>query len=273
VGKAIEIGEAVAHIQEGDTVVVIPNLFCGVCFYCGKGIPEMCENRVTLGISMNGAFAEYTKVPAQAVCKVSSGVRAEQGALIEPLACIVNAMHKLKIMPGEIVLIFGAGSMGLLFLQMADKAGAGKVIVSEVSEYRIKRALENGATRVVDPNKEDLVSAVNEETGVGIDVAIDAVGTRVPDALRLMRKCGRILSFGMVETFSAPIRPFDITHNSLTIIGSYVDRFTFPEAIRLVESGTLDLDKLVTHRFPLRELSKGIDLMRKKKAIKVVVFP
>ena len=166
----------------------------------------MCENRTTIGIFINGAFAEYTKAPAKAVYAISGEVAPEQAALVEPLSCVVNAMHKLQLMPGETVLVLGAGPMGLLFVQMLKRAGASKVIVSEISEYRMKEARENGATRVVDPQKEDLLAVVKEETEIGVDMAIDAVGTLVPDALKVVRACGKILSFGMIETFSAPIK-------------------------------------------------------------------
>ena len=273
VGKVEDAGDAVTHIQKGDTAVVAPNLFCGVCGFCRRGMPDMCENSTSIGIFVDGGFTEYVKAPAKAVYKVSGEVAPEQAALVEPLACTVNAMHKLRIVPGEAVLIFGAGPMGLLFVQMIKKAGASKVIVSEISQYRMKRAHENGATRVVNPQKEDLLSVIKEETGIGVDVAIDAVGMLLPDALKTVRKCGRVLSFGMIETFSAPIKPFDITHNSLTIMGSYIDRFTFPEAIHLVETGVLDLGKLVTHRFPLKDIEKGIDLMRKGEGVKIIIFP
>jgi threonine dehydrogenase-like Zn-dependent dehydrogenase len=114
---------------------------------------------------------------------------------------------------------------------------------------------------------------VRKETEIGVDVAIDAVGVLLPDALKLVRRSGRVLSFGMIETFSASIKPFDITHNGITIMTSYIDRFNFPEAIALVENCALDLEKLITHRLPLKEIHKGVELMRKGEGIKIVLFP
>ncbi len=273
VGRVVALGEDVNHVHKGDAVVVAPNLSCGLCRYCRKGMPDMCDNSTTLGIFVDGGFAEYSKAPARAVYKISGKAPPEQAALVEPLSCVANAMRKLKIVAGETVAILGAGPMGLLFVQMTKVAGAGKIIVSEISEYRIKKAHDSGATRVVNPQKEDLVSLVRKETEIGVDVAIDAVGVLLPDALKLVRKSGRVLLFGMIETFSASIKPFDITHNSITIMTSYIDRFNFPEAIALVENCALDLETLITHRLPLKEIHKGVELMRKGEGIKIVVFP
>ena len=233
----------------------------------------MCENRTTLGIFIDGGFAEYSKVPAKAVYKISSKVSPDQAVFVEPLSCVVNAVNRLEIRPGEIVVILGAGPMGLLFVQMVKVAGARKVIISEISEFRIKEAYKNGATRVVNPQKEDLVSAIREQTLTGADIVIDATGTLLPNALQIVRKGGKILSFGMNETFTASIKPFDITRNSLTVMGSYIDRFNFSEAINLVESGILDLEKLITHGSSLREIQRGIDLMKKGEGVKIVLFP
>jgi len=273
VGRVIETGRDVNHVQKGDTVVAAPNLSCGLCRYCRKGMPDMCESSTTLGIFLDGGFAEYSKVPAKALYKISSKIAPEQAVFVEPLSCVVNAINKLGIKPGEVVVILGAGPMGLLFVQMIKAAGAGKIIVSEISESRIERAHDSGADLVVNPQKEDLSSIVRGETGIGADAIIDVVGALLVDSLQIVRKSGRILLFGLNEGFSTPIRPFEITHNSITVIGSFIERFNYSSAIDLVQSGVLDLEKLITHRLPLKEVHAGIDLMRKGEGVKIVLFP
>ena len=131
-GRVIETGKDVKHVEKGDTVVAAPNLSCGLCRYCRKGMPDMCDNFTTLGIFVDGGFAEYSKTPAKALHKISNRVSPEQAILVEPLSCVVNAMNKLGIKPGEAIVILGAGPMGLLFVQMVKVAGASKIIVSEI---------------------------------------------------------------------------------------------------------------------------------------------
>ena len=273
VGRVIETGKDVNHVQKGDTVVAAPNLSCGLCRYCRKGMPDMCENSTTLGIFIDGGFAEYSKAPARALYKISNKVPPEQAVFVEPLSCVVNTINKLGIKPGEVIVILGAGPMGLLFVQMVKTAGAGKVIVAEISEPRIKKAYESGASLVVNPKKEDFSSMVRRETGIGADAVIDVVGTLLIDSLKMVRKGGRVLLFGLNEGFSAPIRQFEITHNSITVMGSFIERFNYSSAIELVQSGVLDLEELITHRLPLKEIHKGVDLMRKGEGIKIVLFP
>ena len=146
------------------------------------------------------------------------------------------------------IVILGAGSMGLLFVQMVKAAGADKIIVSEISELRIKKAYDCGASLVVNPQKEDLSSIVRGETGIGADAVIDVVGTLLVDSLQIARKSGRILLFGLNEGFSTPIRQFEITYNNITVMGNFIERFNYSSAIDLVQSSVLDLEKLITHR-------------------------
>jgi len=273
VSEVVDLGKEVSHIKKGDTVVVAPNISCGFCRYCRKGMPDMCENFTTLGVYINGGFAEYCRALSKAVYKISDEVPPEEAVFVEPLSCIVNATNKLKIQPGETVVVLGAGPIGLLFTQLTKVAGAGKIIVSEISEFRKKFAYESGADLVVNPERENLPRLVKKETEIGADVVIDAVGTLLGDSLKMVRKSGRVLLFGINENFSGQIRQFEITHNNITVIGSFIDRFSFSSAIDLVESGILNLQKLITHRFPLKEIDKGIDLMKKGEGVKIVISP
>ncbi|RLE13163.1 L-threonine 3-dehydrogenase [Candidatus Aerophobetes bacterium] len=273
IGEVFEVGEKVTEFKPGDRVVVDPNITCGSCSYCKMGMPNMCERMVSLGEQIDGAFAEYSLVPSKMLHKVSLKLDPELAVFAEPLSCVVNATGKLKVQPGENVVILGAGPIGLLFTQMFKASGAGKIIVSEVSEYRGKYAVESGATRLVNPAKENLEEIVKQETAIGADVVVDAVGTLFKDAIRIVRKGGRILLFGQNYKARSEIFQNDITRNEITILGSYIAKFTFPPAVKIIESGVLNLKKLITHRFSLKDIYKGIDLMRDKKAIKVVITP
>jgi len=272
-GKILEVGEAVTQFKKGERVVVDPNITCGNCSYCKMGIPNMCENMTTLGIFINGGFARYNVAPAKVLHKISPDLLPELAVFTEPLSCVVSATQRLKVHPGEVVVVLGAGPIGLLFIQMFKASGAGKIIVSEISEYRAKFACESGASRVVNPLKDNLERIVKEETLIGADVVVDAVGTLVKSAMAIVRRGGRILLFGQNYQARAQVAQNDITRNELTIMGSFIARFTFPTAIKVIESKVLDLEKLITHRLPLEDVHKGIEAMRKGEAIKVIITP
>ncbi len=272
-GKVLEVGEAVTQFKKGERVVVDPNITCGNCSYCKMGIPNMCENMTTLGIFINGGFARYNVAPAKVLHKISPDLLAELAVFTEPLSCVVSATQRLKVHPGEVVAVLGAGPIGLLFIQMFKASGAGKIIVSEISEYRAKFAYESGASRVVNPLKDNLERIVKEETIVGADVVVDAVGTLVKSAMAIVRRGGRILLFGQNYQARAQVAQNDITKNEPTVMGSFITRFTFPFAIKIIESKVLDLEKLITDKLPLEDVHKGIEAMRKGEAIKVVITP
>jgi len=273
VGRIISLGKDVLGFEEGDRVVVDPNITCGTCPYCKLGQPNMCFNMTTLGIFIDGGFASHNVAPARTLHKVSPALPSEIAVFAEPLSCILNGFSKLEVQPGESVVVLGAGPIGLCLLQLFRASGAGRIIVSEVSPLRQKMALESGATRVLDPGEEDIVHVVLEETGLGADIVVDAVGSLIREALASARRGGRVLLFGQNTKARAEIAQNEITRNELTIIGSFIARFTFPGAIKILESGILNVEKLITHRFPLERISEGIEVMRKGEATKVIIKP
>lgn len=272
-GKIMAVGEAVTQFKKGERVVVDPNITCGNCSYCKRGMPNMCENMTTLGIFINGGFARYNVAPAKALHKISPDLLAELAVFTEPLSCVVSATQRLKVHPGEVVVVLGAGPIGLLFVQMFKASGAGKIIVSEISEYRAKFAYESGVSRVVNPLQDNLERIVKEETLVGADVVVDAVGTLFGSAMAIVRRGGRILLFGQNYQARTQVAQNDITRNELTVMGSFIARFTFPAAIKIIESKVLNLEKLITDKLPLEDIHKGIEAMRKGEAIKVIIRP
>jgi len=272
-GEVVEVGDQVTHVRPGDRVVVDPNLTCGFCRYCQSGMRHMCANMTTLGIFLDGGFAPYNVAPARAVYPIDKSVPPHLAAFAEILSCIASGARKVSIQPGDSVVILGAGPAGLLFTQVAKAAGAGKLIVAETSPFRRRFALESGADLAVDPREVDLKSAVLDATKGGADVVIDAVGSLFGAALQLARRQGKVLLFGMDQTASSTVRQVDITRNELVVLGSYIADFTFPAAIKMIESGVLRLEKLITHRIPVRDLPKGLDALERREAIKVIVDP
>jgi len=267
------VGEAVTHVAAGDRVVVDPTPPCGICAYCQMDQPNMCENNLSMGVFTHGGMAAYSRVPARAVFRISPDVPDDQAVLAEPIADVLNGIRRAAPRLGETVLVLGAGPIGLLFTLLLRAAGVGKILVSEVAPLRAKRAVDCGADVVINPAAEDLAAAVHREAPRGADLVIDAVGKLLGDALRTVRKGGRVLLFGVDDSAQISVRQVELTVNELSILGSYIDRLTFPQAIRLLESRRIDFSKLVTHRLPLGRVAEGVDLLRRGEGVKVVVSP
>ncbi len=272
-GKVVEVGSSIKHLKVGDRVVVDPNLKCGICQYCRIGLDNMCENMTTLGIFINGGFAEYNVAPAKALHKIPSQLPSEIAVFAEPLSCVLNGIRKIKPQVGENVIILGAGPIGLLYTAIMKSSGVGKIIVVEINEFRANFAKQMGANLVVNPKEKDLEEIIKSETEIGADIVIDAVGSLVVEAINFVRRGGRILLFGMNSKAYCNFHQYDVTRKEITIFGTYISNFTFPDSIKLLVSGVLPLEKLITHRFPLTEVLKGIEVMRKGEGIEVIIIP
>ncbi len=272
-GEVVSIGTAVGHVRVGDRVVVDPTPPCGTCAYCRLDQPNMCENNLSIGVFTDGGMAAYSLVPARGVFPISPAVPEHIAVLAEPLADVLNGIRRASPQLGDTVLVLGAGPIGLLFTLLLRAAGAGTILVSEPAPFRAKRAADCGADQVIDPTRDDLAGAVRRAAPLGVDLVIDAVGGLLEAAVATVRKGGRILLFGVNTTAQVTLRQADLTFRELTILGSYIDRATFPQAIKILESGRVPFDRLVTHRLPLGRVRDGIELLRRGEGIKVVVMP
>lgn len=285
-GEVEAVGAEVDWLSPGDRVIVDPHPPCGHCRHCRSDRPDMCtelysqqdtpwpEHGVTRGLFTDGALTSYTCVPAHSVYKIAPDTPWQIAALAEPLSCVGYAIEKLNIQAGDTVCVLGAGPMGLLFASMAKANGAVKIIVSEPHEYRREKALLCGATRVVNPMEENLKQVCLEETGgLGVDHCIEAVGQLLPDAIDVIRPNGKVMMFGHDETAQPPIRLAEIVRKEAQIYGGFLGKYYFEKTARIIESGILPLEEIVTHTFPLSEYQKGLDLLRAGKALKVVIYP
>lgn len=271
--EVVAVGDRVVHVRPGDRVVVDPSVWCGSCPYCQRGLTNLCERMEGIGIVRDGGFAASSVVPAHAVYTIQPHVLPEIAALAEPLADVLAGLGKMRVLPGDSALVLGAGPIGLLFTLLLRAAGIGRLLVAEVAAYRATQATAYGADRVINPREEDLAAAVHRETGVGADVVVDAVGVLLEDALGCVRRGGRVVLFGMNEHARPAVKQYDVTKYEIQILGTYIARGTFPQAVRLLESGRLDVGRLITHRFALAEIHQGIDLLRRGEAVKVAILP
>jgi threonine dehydrogenase-like Zn-dependent dehydrogenase len=282
-GEIVEVGSQVPDFSPGETVLIDPHPGCGICRECKAGNTDICIPLMTtsgepghpntIGIFSDGAMTSYVIVPRQSLHSVSPGVPAHIRALAEPLACVINAMNKLKVQPGDTVLVLGAGPIGLLFTSLLKANGASKIIVSEISDYRREAAGDCGATVVVDPNTEDLAAVVARETRGGPDIVVEAVGPLLPQAIELVGTRGTVLQFGHDET-ARPELPISVMlKKEVQILGAFIGRYSFGRAARIMESGQLPLERIVSHRLSLSQVNQGIELLRRGQAIKVILSP
>jgi L-iditol 2-dehydrogenase len=231
----------------------------------------MCLNRRGVG----AGFSEHSVVPASVVYKLPPGVSPPMGALAEPLSCAMHAVERGGLRPADTVAIIGAGALGLLVLIVARLCGATHTIVSDLDASRRELALRFGASRVVDPSAEDLLSVAQEMTdGRGVDCAFEAVGTQstIEQALEVPRRGGTLVQVSVPPTSTrVALKAYDLFVRELTIRGSYIRTNEFRRAVDLL--GSVDLSPLVSRTFALQEIGKAISAARDRQSVRVLVGP
>jgi threonine dehydrogenase-like Zn-dependent dehydrogenase len=271
VGRVRAVGRNVQDPEPGTRVVCDPDPKCGSCPACRAGRPANCTGIVALGVYRDGALATFVTAPAGSVYPISETVAAEMAALVEPLACVVNGTNRAALRPGETVAVFGAGAIGCLFVAVLRAAGAARIIAIEPSARRAPVARALGADEVVTPDA--WVARRSELLPAGADVVVDAVGSVLPQAIEAAAMGARVIVFGMNGNARPPVHQVEIVEKGLTIVGSYISNFTFPAAIRLVESGQLDLAPMISATIGLEDTAAGIARLRSGDAVKIVIRP
>src|SRR5215216_7757725 len=270
VGVVSEAGEDVVRLRPGDRVVVAPNISCGQCVWCQRGLRNHRDHFTTIGIYRDGGLASRVRVPAENCFPISRDVPSHIAALAEPLSTVVNGVRLAQPFPGQSAVVIGAGPAGLMYAALLRFAGT-TVIVLEPSEERASLATEMGAAHTIDPTREDPVGAVRDLTdGLGADVVIDAVGSQLPVAMQVVRMAGRIVLFGLGPARS-DFAQEDVTRNELTLVGAFIGQAVFADAIRLLEQHTEDFAPLVTHRVGIEELPAAMEEMRAGRTGKVEI--
>lgn len=279
-GEVVETGGH-SQFHAGQSVCVCPQFTCGHCEYCIRGHENLCRNMTAMGYEIDGAFAEYVRIPKRGVeagnvFAMPESMTFETAALAEPLSCVMNGQDLVGVKMGDVVTVLGAGPIGILHVKLARFAGARKIIVSEPNELRRQAALREGADVVVDPVSENLVERVRDASdGLGSDVAICAIGvpSLANDAINLVRKRGRVSLFaGFSKGVQAQIDVNAIHYDELLVTGSFgLTRLHFERSLKLIASGHLKLDSLLTHRFGLAEIETALAVAEQGTAIKVAI--
>ncbi|MBB3111039.1 L-iditol 2-dehydrogenase [Paenibacillus phyllosphaerae] len=267
-GVIAAVGERVEGYRSGDRVAIAPNMGCGICGQCVKGDVHLCPNYEALGVQLDGGFAEYVKIPEKAVrsgniVRLPDHVGFEEAALIEPLSCVYNGILQCPIALGDNVLIIGAGTIGIMYAQLAKRAGAGKVFVTNRSAERLRLC------RDIDPELrtlplEGLTEAIYAETdGSGVDVCVTANPSPEAQqlAVQLTAMNGRINFFGGLPKASeqVAINTNLIHYKQLIATGSTkANNHHFRKTLQFIASGMLKVEPLITGRFRLDQIDQAL---------------
>jgi 2-desacetyl-2-hydroxyethyl bacteriochlorophyllide A dehydrogenase len=270
-GTVAAVGTGVQHVKPGDRATADINVACGTCWYCRHNSKLFCRNVRQLGVHDAGGMAEYVVAPGANIYKLPASMPFEHAAFIEPLACAIHGQARIGVGVGEVVLIIGAGPMGLAHAALSRLRGASKVIVSEPSEDRRGRAHALGSDLELDPLAGGLDALMEATEGRGADVVIEAVGhpATYAQAIQLARRGGRILAYGAAPPDATiDIHPFEIYAKELTIVGSYAGTYeTWPMAIDLINSGRIDPGRIVDSVRPLGGVAAAIEGLETDKSV------
>ncbi len=274
-GTVAAVGQKVEQFSVGQRVVSDPNIFCEKCYFCKQNLQNHCLDFQATGVTRNGAFAQYVAVPESTVFPIK-GMDFTQGALIEPLACVVYGQERARPAPGQHVLILGAGAIGLLHLQLAVHNGAASVTVVDLNADRLKLAKEMGALHTVLAGRE-LEKGLGSIQPMGFQLVIDATGIPavIEEAVRYVRADGTLLLFGVCPADSRiTLNPYEVFKKDLRIVGSFALRKTFQQAISLIESGAVNVAPLIGETVTLPELPEALErFVHGKTSMKVIVRP
>ncbi len=289
-GEIVAIGKNVAeisdangmHYSEGMRVAIAPNMGCGICDQCVSGHTHLCPDYMALGINMNGAFAQYFKVPGKAVRQGNISVLPddlsyEEASLAEPLSCVLNGFERTRIQPGDAVLILGAGPIGLMHAMMLQSAGAGMVLVNDVNEKRLKAAkeLNSGLTTVESSGMKEKVMDLTRGKGVEVCITANASPQAQIIALELTAINGSVIYFGGIpgDADLSGINTNLIHYRQLWVTGTTRQSIIqFRKTLNMISKGLIDVRKLITHRHRLDQINDAFDMALRGEGMKHTIF-
>lgn len=276
-GEVVEVGKNVKSIKPGDYVSAETHLACGHCYQCRTGNKHLCENVKILGVDVDGAYAEYVKIPEENAWKNDISLPPEVAAMQEPFG---NAVHATLIedVAAKSVSVFGAGPIGIMSAMVARASGANLIIIVEPDEYRRELARKVGFEHVINPLEIDPVEYIMDHTGgLGVDVFLEMSGAQkaIEQGLKSTRKGGRVSFLGIPKSHITLDFAEDIVFRGLKMYGinGRLMFETWYKVKALLDSGLVDLKPLITHRFTFDEVDKAMELLINRKAGKIVLYP
>lgn len=274
VGRVTMVGQAVNRVQPGDRVVIEPNYSCGTCALCREGNRNLCLQRTAVGIDVDGGFADLVRVPAHCCWPLPAGTGDDDAIVTEPLAVVVRAVQRGAPRPGETAAVVGAGTLGLLAIQVLRARGLRVLVVSRTStRFPLARELGAEGTHALTDGPVDAV-ARQFSTREGLDLVVETAGTAeaVTHALTLVRPGGRVVLSGLPHEPTS-VQFAGLVRREVTVTGSMIYRDEFPEALRLLADGVVRGQPLVTHRLALNAIDRAFAIHQESTSIKVTLVP
>ncbi|MBQ6840059.1 MAG: alcohol dehydrogenase catalytic domain-containing protein [Oscillospiraceae bacterium] len=279
-GTIVKVGKNVPFYKEGMQVAMQPNIGCGICDRCVDGKFHLCDEYRAFGINMDGAFAEYVKIPADAVTRgnlmvLPKGVSPAEAAVTEPLSCAYNGFTKCFVHPGEYAMVVGAGPIGFCHAMLLHMAGAA-VLMNDISAERLE-AVKKKLPFVETYCGDDLAGFVKKWTnGRGLDIAITACPVPAVQAsvLPMMNYGGRVNYFGGIPAAKQPVAIDTnlIHYRELYVTGSTRSSISqFRKTLEFVSLGLLNVNEMITHRYQLKDVLTAFENARQAKGIKHVI--
>nr|CAI78859.1 6-hydroxycylohex-1-ene-1-carboxyl-CoA dehydrogenase [uncultured bacterium] len=276
-GIVEKAGANVTNVKPGQRVLIPAVLTCGHCPACRQGRENICSNMTMLGNHFDGAYAEYVAVPAKDVLGLPEAIPLQEASIIaDAISTPYHAVkNRAQVKPGDTVVVFGCGGVGINAVQMASAAG-GYVIAVDINPRKLEWAREFGAAKTVDASKVDRVSKeIKKLTGGGADIAMEVIGNprTIEQAFECVRVGGRLCVVGYTHE-AISIVAGKIMFKELEIVGSLGCRpVDYVPLIRMVEQGKIDLKRQVTHRFGLDELGQAFEVMKEGLSLRSIVIP
>ena len=286
-GEVAAVGAGVQNFRPGDRVVVFHHIPCRQCYYCRHKTFAQCLTYKKVGCTAGfepsgGGFAEYVRVMdwivEQGTVRIPDGVSFEQASFVEPVNTCIKGIEALRLNRGETVLTIGQGPIGIILSVLAHRAG-GTVITSDLYPERLKISESLGFEHRINASRQDVVSSVRERTeGRGADAVILAVGSNalIRSAMDACRPGGRVLLFAQTQHGEVVIDPAAVCVNEKALVGSYSASIDLqPESIRFVMNREMDLEQLISHRFPLQKAAQALELAAHPQpaSMKIVIQP
>jgi L-iditol 2-dehydrogenase len=275
-GIVHDTGTSTGVITEGMKVGVDPNIACGECFYCRRGMVHLCSNLRALGVDIDGGMADYSIVPVSQLHRLPDRFTMQQGVFIEPVSCAIHGIDIANVKQGDSVAVIGGGTIGLIMTSLARHAGAACITVIEPSAGKRDVAQKIGAHAVIDPAEENVRDAIFDRTKHGADVVIECVGKpeTMQESLTYACRGGRIVFFGVCARGQRiPIEPYSIFSNELTIAGSYINPYTFERAIRILDSDIVPVDVLPSRIFGIDRAYDAVMSLHDSASVKNIIRP
>ena len=283
IGTPLVLGHEFGGIVEGGAmdglrVAADPNVACETCEYCLEGNPNLCPDHYFAGHPpTDGALREYMAWPLKALIPIPDVISDEDAAVLEPLGVAIHTVDLGHIKPGMSVGVYGCGPIGLLTIQMARVAGASEIFATDVLPHRLEAAKAMGAHQVylASPDGDERAHILADTHNEGVNVAFEVAGENVAveTAIETAKPGGRVVLCGIPSVNEISFKASTARRKGLSIMMVRRMKHVYPRAIKLVETGQVDVRSVVSHRFPLEKANEAFALAQKREGLKIIINP